>query len=164
MTHSESVNKPPSALTSTIPRHRSPLRMLLPLLVFTIVLLVFIAWLGDWRRRHNIDTLMNTQVEAYSALTTEAGLLPLNLQPTLPLNPSSRLIDGWLSPDDARVLRGAPHEVMVAWTIPLVRALGRNERAVIFFHGGTYDVRWLPLNQFDQLHAEQAARLTRTTP
>ncbi len=143
-----------------MPRRRSPLRVLTRLLAFTIVLLIFIAWVGDWRRRHNVDTLMNTQAAAYSSLTADAGLLPLNLQPSLPFDPASRLIEGWLSPDEARALRGADEEVMVAWTVPLVRALGSNERAVIYFKGGTFEVRWLSLTQFEGIRAKQEARIT----
>ena len=160
MTHPQSFEKTDSGF----PRNRSLLRTLITLLLFTAVLLIFIAWLGDWRRRHNIDTQMNIQVQAYSSLTTDAGLLPLNLQPTLPLDPPSRIIDAWLSSDEARMLRGADHEVMVAWTIPLVRALGRNERAVIFFNRGTYNVRWLPLREFDALFARQIAEIKRLAP
>jgi len=161
MTHPPSFEKNESILNSQAPHNRSPLRTLILLLLFTAALLVFIAWLGDWRRRHNIDTLMNTQVQAYSLLTTEGGLLPLNLQPTLSLDPPSRIIDAWLSSEEVRVLRGTDREVMVAWTIPLVRALGRNERAVIFFDHGKFDVRWLPLTQFDALFAEQIAQIKR---
>ena len=91
-------------------------------------------------------------------------MLPLNLQPSLSLDPSSRIIDSWLTLDDARILRAADHEVMIAWTIPLVRALGRNERAAIFFNGGTYSVRWLPLAQFDELFAQQVAEIKRLSP
>jgi|CXWL01.1.fsa_nt_gi hypothetical protein len=160
MTHLQSLEKTDRGF----PRNRSPLRSLIPLLLFTAILLIFIAWLGDWRRRHNIDTLMNIQVQAYAALTTDAGLLPLNLQPSLPLDPPSRIIDAWLSPDEARTLRGADHEVMVAWTFPLVRALGRNERAVIFFNRGAYEVRWLPLPQFDALFAQHVAQIKRLAP
>ena len=152
------------AFSRAAPRERSPLRTLILLLLFTAALLVFIAWLGDWRRRHNIDTLMNIQVQAYSSLTTDAGLLPLNLQPSLRLDPPSRILDAWLSSDEARTLRGADHEVMVSWTIPLVRALGRNERAVIFFNRGTFDVRWLPLPQFDARFARQFAEIKRLAP
>lgn len=133
--------------------------MLTRLLIFTIVLLLFIAWVGDWRRRHNVDTLMNTQASAYSSLTAEADLLPLNLQPSLSLDPASRLIEGWLSPDEARILRGVSEEVMVAWTVPLVRALGRNERAIIVFNGGKFAVRWLSLNQFNENRGHQSARI-----
>jgi hypothetical protein len=159
MMHSQSSDSPTRALTSNLPRRRSPLQTLTRLLVLTIVLLIFIAWVGDWRRRHNVDTLMNTQAIAYSSLTTDAGLLPLNLQPFLPLDPASRLIEGWLSPDEARALRGVDEEVMVAWTVPLVRALGRNERAVIFFNGGKFDVRWLSPTRFDERRAQQTARI-----
>jgi len=137
---------------------------LLPLLILTAVLLVFIAWLGDWRRRHNVQTLMTRQATDYASLTTDAGLLPLNLSPSLPLDPPSRIVDAWLSPDDARTLRGTDHEVMVAWTFPLVRALGRNERAVIFFHQGRFEVRWLPLRQFDAQFAKQIAKVKHLAP
>ena len=133
--------------------------MVTRLLVLTIILLVFIAWVGDWRRRHNVETLMTAQASAYASLTADAGLLPLNLQPSPPLDPASRLIEGWLSPDEARVLRGVNEEVLVAWTVPLVRALGRNERAVIFFNRGKFEVRRLSLTQFNEVRAQQAARL-----
>ncbi len=144
-----------------IVRRRSPFRTLFYLAIFATTLLLFIAWLGDWRRRHNIDTLMNSQVHAYASITTDAGLLPLNLQPSLSLDPPSRIIDAWLSTDEARLLRGADHEVLVAWTIPLVRALGRNERAVIFFHRGTYSIRWLTQPRFDADFARQVAEIKR---
>lgn len=147
-------------LSRPIAPRRSPLRTLLYLAIFTGVLLIFIAWLGDWRRRHNIEVLIMSQVQAYSTLLTYSGtgLLPLNLQPSLPLDPQSRLIESWLTPDEARILRDAEHEVMVAWTVPLVRALGPNERAVIFFHRGTFELRWVPLKQFDELYARQVTK------
>lgn len=136
---------------------RSPIRTIINLVIFTAILLVFIAWLGDWRRRHNVDTLMRTQMEEYAARTAEGGLLPLNLQPSLPLDPASRLVDAWLSPEEVQALRSADHEVMVAWTIPLVRALGADERAVIFFQRGTFQLRWIPLKEFSTLYARQIA-------
>ena len=164
MTHPQSFATTDSGLNSRMPRNRSPLRTLIPLLIFTLILLIFIAWLGDWRRRHNVQTLMTGQAQAYSSLTTDAGLLPLNLQPALPLDPPSRIINAWLGPDEARMLRGADHEVMVAWTVPLVRALGRNERAVIFFRQGRFEVRWLHLREFDALFAKQIAQIKQLAP
>lgn len=160
----DSTNSSAPAFPRNASRSRSLLRTLISLVVFTVVLLVFIAWLGDWRRRHNIETLMSSQVQSYSSITTEAGVLPLNLKPSLPLDPPSRIIDTWLNPEEARMLRGADHEVMVAWTIPLVKALGRNERAVIFFDHGAYSVRWLPPREFDALFAKQIGELKRLGP
>jgi hypothetical protein len=41
------------------------------------------------------------------ALTTDAGLLPLNLQPALPLDPPSRIIDAGSAPTSSPT-RGRP--------------------------------------------------------
>lgn len=147
-----------------VARRRSPFRTLVPLLLLTGVLLVFIAWLGDWRRKHNIETLMNDQVQEYVRRTGDAGLLPLNVKPELSMNPESRLFDGWLSGDEARVLRSQDREIMVAWTVPLLRVLGRDERSVIFFQKGRFDVRWLSLAAFAELRDEQNARIRSAPP
>lgn len=144
-------------------RRRSPIQTFILLTLLAAVLLVFIAWLGDWRRRHNIDALMQAQTEVYASMTTDAGLLPLNLEPTLHSDPNTRLLDAWLTPDEARVLRGTDGEVMIAWTVPLVRALGRNERAVIFFQNGKYDVRWVPLEEFTRHYARQIEEIGKRT-
>lgn len=143
---------------------RSPLRAVVPLLLLTGVLLVFIAWLGDWRRKHNIETLLNGQVQEYVKRTNDAGLLPLNLKPDMPLDPQSRLFEGWLTADEARVLRSSDQEVMVAWTVPLLRVLGRDERGVIYFHRKQFDVRWLPLAAFGELHAKQITQIKTAVP
>ena len=143
------------------PSRVSLFRTIIFLAIFTAVLLLFIAWLGDWRRRHNVDTLMRTQLQEYAARTADGGLLPLNLQPSLSLDPASRLIDSWLTPDEVQTLRKADHEVMVAWTIPLVRALGPNERAVIYFQRGVFELRWVPLKEFDVRYAQQVTETKR---
>lgn len=145
-------------------RRRSPIQSLIWLVLLAAVLLVFIGWLGDWRRRHNIDTLMTGQANVYASMTTDAGALPLNLKPTLPLDPSARLIEAWVTADEARLLRGSTDEVLVTWTVPLVRALGRNERAVIVFHQGAYSVRWIPLAEFNNRYGRQVERLKKLNP
>ena len=159
----ESFEMAKAALGSSTPR-RSPFRALLPLLLFTIVLLLFIAWLGDWRRQHNFHTQMSRQAADYAKLMGDAKVLPLNLNPSLPLDPARRIIDNWIAPDDARTLRDADHAVMAAWSVPLVRVLGRDERAVIFFHQGRFDVRWLDLREFDAQFARQIAKAKRLAP
>jgi hypothetical protein len=145
--------------SAAVPRRRSPLQTLILLTILAAVLLVFIAWLGDWRRRHNIAELMRTQMESYMGLTTDAGLLPLNLKPPITQDAGSRLMDAWLTPDEARILRNTTDEVMVAWTVPLVRALGRRERAVIVFQTGRYDLLWLPPEDFNRRYARQVEML-----
>jgi hypothetical protein len=137
---------------------------LIPLLLLTGVLFVFIAWLGDWRRRHNIETLLKDQVQEYVRRSSDGGLLPLNVKPELAMNPESRLFEGWLGADEARVLRSQDQEIMVAWTVPLLRVLGRDERGVIFFQKGQFDVRWLTLSAFAELREKQSARIRSIPP
>lgn len=159
------MTEPTAIRTSSIQpvRRRSPIETLILLTLLAAVLLVFIAWLGDWRRRHNIDALMQAQTEVYASMTTDTGLLPLNLEPTLHSDPNTRPLEAWLTPDEARVLRGTDGEIMIAWTVPLVRALGRNERAVIFFQKGKYEVRWVPLEEFTRQYARQIEEIGKRT-
>lgn len=62
----------------------------------------------------------------------------------------------WLSSADAYVLRSGAREVVAAWTVPIVRAMGADGRATLFFENGVFSVRWLTLREFARLKSEQA--------
>lgn len=158
----ETSNQPIGQIRS---RRRSPFRSLLGLLLLSGVLLVFIAGLGDWRRRHNIEALLTNQAQKFATRTNGAGLLPLNLKPDDPVDPKSRLFEGWLSSDEALALRNQKGaEVMVAWTAPLLRVLGRDERAVIVFRDGVFQVRWMSLSTFQEQKDRQQISGRPATP
>lgn len=153
------------ATTSGV-RHppRRILRSVVFLLISTGALLIFIAFLGDWRREHNILAQLRKYAAKYSSRMGEGGALPLNLELDVPRDPRSRLIDAWLSPNETRILRGSSRAILAAWTIRLPRLLGPNGRGVILFENGSFDVKWVPLGQFDASLAEQSAQLRLLAP
>lgn len=150
------------ATTAPTPPQRPPLlRSVVLLLISAGALLIFIALLGDWRREHNILAQLEAHAAEYASRMSEGGVVPLNLELNISRDPKSRLMDAWLSPDEARILRGADRRILAAWTVPMLRVLGADGRGVIFFAHGRFNVEWVPLKQFDVLLAEQSAEVKR---
>jgi len=148
--------------TAPTPTKRPPLlRSVVFLLLSAGVLLIFIALLGDWRREHNILAQLESHAAAYASRMSEGGVVPLNLELSDSRDPKSRLMDAWLSPDEARILRGADRRILAAWTVPLPRVLGADGRGVIFFEHGRFNVEWVPLKLFNALLADQTSEVRR---
>ncbi len=145
-----------NSLVSRGDRPTKVFRSVVLLLVCAGVLLVFIALLGDWRREHNIRTRLDEHAAIYAARLGEGSTLPLNLELDVPRDPKSRLIEAWISPADAALLRGRPDPVLAAWTVPIVRVLGTDGRGVIMFEGGRFESKWLTLEAFEKTLAEQS--------
>jgi hypothetical protein len=150
------------ATTVPTPTKSPPLlRSVVFLLLSAGALLIFIALLGDWRREHNILAQVEAHAAEYATRMSEGGVVPLNLELNVSRDPKSRLMDAWLSPDEARMLRGADRRILAAWTVPMPRVLGADGRGVIFFELGRFNVEWVPLHQFDVLLAGQNAEVKR---
>ncbi|MDO8630226.1 MAG: hypothetical protein Q7R41_07010, partial [Phycisphaerales bacterium] len=129
------------ATTAPTPTKRPPLlRSVVLLLLSAGALLIFIALLGDWRREHNILAQLEAHAAEYTSRMSEGGAVPLNLELNDSRDPKSRLMDAWLSPGEARVLRGTDRRILAAWTVLIPRGLGAHGRGVIFFEHGRFNV------------------------
>jgi len=132
------------------------------LLVAAATLLVFIGLLGDFRRQGNALTQAKQQAAVYAGRSAGTGILPLNLEPEVGTESGAETISvEWLSAEEARLLRKSGSRVIVARTAPVVRALGRDGRAVVFFKDGRFDVEWVTLAEFEALRAAQQVEIAR---
>ncbi len=148
--------------TPPIRRHRVRFTSLIILVVAALALLAFIGVLGDVRRQRNAVLQAERHAEVYAARAGETGTLPLNLEPAKAEPAGTKMISmEWLSADEARLLRKSAGRVIVAWTVAMVRALGQDGRAVIFFEDGRFDVEWVTLARFREIRAAQEAEIRR---
>jgi len=130
------------------------------LIVATIVLVLFIAITGDSRRQTNAMHRARAYAAELATRIGEGKLLPLNLSPGgLAAGERQPIGMEWVASSDAYWLRRTGRTVVAAWSVPVVRALGADGRAVIFFEGGAFVVRWLTLREFGQSMAAQNAVL-----
>ncbi|UCF35033.1 MAG: hypothetical protein JSV78_06940 [Phycisphaerales bacterium] len=89
------------------------------------------------------------------------GNLPLNLDPRKEGDTSPP--GAWLTPisrEDARLLREAKAEVVVAYTAPFPQLFGKPGRGVVLFSEGRCRGKWLPLTEFDRRMEKQRALLS----
>ena len=132
------------------------------LLLAAATLIVFIGVLGDIRRQSNALLQAERHAATYAGRAEGTGILPLNLEPEAQDESGAGMIPiEWLGPDEARLLRKCRERVIVARTVPVVKAMGRNGRAVVFFRNGQFDVEWVTLSEFDELHTAQRAEIQR---
>ena len=141
---------------------RSSLRHRLAVLVIaSLLLMLFILLLGDFRRRDNAVKEMARLAEVLRERLGEGARLPLNLE--LPSRASDRAENQrmeFLSRDDARVLRDRPEAVLAAWTALIRRAVLPEGRGVVLFEDGRFHVKWMQADEFDRV-LERQQRLIR---
>jgi len=136
---------------------KESLRTLLVLVVAACGLLAFIAALGDFRRQQNALAQLQWYAGTYEARMGNTTLLPLNLDPDVAPERQAKMIrTEWISPNDARILRGSSERVITTYSAPVPRALASDGRAVLFFEHGKFHVEWMDLEAFDQeMQAQQ---------
>ena len=141
-------------------RSRSILRPASFLALATVALIAFIAITGDLRRERNAMARARVCASELTDRVGPGGRLPLNLSAT-----DSRVAEAQgigmesLSSADAHLLRGVGGRVLSAWTMPIVRAMGADGRATVWFEGGAFSVQWMTLSAFETALAEQNARV-----
>lgn len=141
---------------------RDSLRTLVVLVVAAGALLAFIAALGDFRRQQNALGQMQWHAGTYSMRMSDAGQLPLNLEPDVAPERQTKMIKvHWISRNDARTLREGAGRVIVAHSAPIPRALATNGRAIVIFEGGSFRVEWSDLEAFDQAMQAQQRQIDR---
>lgn len=124
----------------------------------TIALLLFIGVTGDSRRQTNAIERARSYAAELASRMGGGSRMPLNLSPNVLASHDADSIGmQWLSSANAYLLRPSGHRGMVAWTIPIVQAMGADGRAAIFFESGEFSVRWLTLHEFRRHESEQAA-------
>jgi len=141
-------------------RRLSILRSVIVLAVATIALFVFILGQGDARRRQRAMEQAQWHANTLSKRVGESGVLPLNLEPEPAPGRQTDMLES-LSRQEARYLRQSDRRVIVAQTTPVLRVFAPAGRAVIFFQHGRFDVEWLTVAQFDELHAQQQDEIRR---
>ncbi len=142
------------------PKHS--LRSLLLLLVAASALLVFIAGVGDFRRKQNAIAQMLFHCDTYAARMGDTNTLPLNLEPDVAVTRQDTMIRVfWITRKDARVLRGQTGKIIAAYSGPIPRALAANGRAVAYFENGAFDAEWLTLDEFARRREKQKETVRR---
>lgn len=137
-------------------------RTVVMLFVAASALLVFIALLGDVRRKQNTLAQMNWHVDTYAARMADTVQLPLNLDPDIPPARKAVMIKvRWIGRNDARALRTSDEPVFASYSTRIPQVLGRDGRAVIVFEGGTFRVEWMPVDVFDAAIEQQRERIER---
>ncbi len=130
------------------------------LVLATIALIVFIGVTGDSRRQTNAINRARSYAAQLNDRLGREKRLPLNLSTREPQSRGLGVIPmECLTSAEAYVLRHSSDIVLAAWTVPVVRAMGADGRACIFFQDGAFSVRWLTLGEFDRNRAEQQARI-----
>jgi len=143
-------------------RRRSLFPKTILLLLAIVALVAFIALMGDARRSRNCLHQAELHAATLADRAAPTNVLPLNLDPSPPGSSDPTALDfDWIAMSEARVLRGTDERVVVAWSIPVLKFFGRDGRAVIFFHQGRFEARWLTLSEFEQAQAAQAALIER---
>ncbi len=80
-----------------------------------------------------------------------AKRLPLNLSlREKPSHETGLVAIECLTSTDAYLLRTSSDLVLAAWTAPVVRAMGTDGRACIFFQDGAFSTRWLAMSEFER--------------
>lgn len=160
MTVSEDNRDQASRQSAAADRRHSLRRSLGWRVLAALVLISFVCFLGDMRRRHTALTQMERYAAALSERTGDSGLIPLNLDPADILGDTHRPIDmETLTRSQAACIRGGGDPILLAWSVPLVQVLGRNGRAVVTFQGGKVEAAWITESQFAEWRSAQQARL-----
>jgi hypothetical protein len=168
---------PPRTKRETHPavlaRRRSRIfRSALWLAVGALLLVLAILFNRDLRRKAAAVKHARECAEVVSERIGPRGTLPLNLDPRK--DGDTGPPGTWLTPisrEDARLLREAKGEVVVAYTVPFPQLFGKPGRGVVLFSEGRCRGKWLPLTEFDSrmekqrtLVGELAAQETRKPP
>ncbi len=128
------------------------------LVIATLGLVAFILGLGDLRRQRNAVAQAKWHAGVFQARVGEGKALPLNLAPETPPEGAAQMIRLESLPHDAAMnLRGTTQPIIAAWTAPVLQVLRRDGRAVLLFHEGRFEVRWMTLRRFEELRARQTA-------
>lgn len=144
------------------PRRMSINKMLIFILMGATALIVFNGYLGDMRRKQNALAQAEIHVDRYAKRLGDAKILPLNHELDVKDEQIAKMFRmEWLSSNDARILRHTDQPVVVAQTVTLPLFLSADGRAVIFFDKGQYNIQWLTLAEFDQVHATQNTEIAR---
>lgn len=126
------------------------------LVLAVLGLAAFILGLGDIRRQRYAMEQVRVHAAAFQRRVSESGTLPLNLEPETPPQGGEKLIPlEWLDRESAGRFRGLPGPVIVVQTVPVLRTLGPDGRAVVRFDQGRFEVGWMTLKQFDEAIAAQ---------
>lgn len=155
MESSHEVLNPVESSRST-PHRLSIPQMIILLMIVAVVFIVFNFLLGDFRRKQNAIAQAQLHAQHYARLAGESGLLPLNLQPKIDDDETTRMFRmEWLSSDQVRKHRNSDTPVIIAQTIELPLFLSTNGRAVILYHKGKYTAHWMTIPKFNQQISQQ---------
>jgi len=138
-------------------RRRSAIRRSIGVRILAaIVVVAFVCYVGDMRRRGNAMAQMQRYAETLNVAIGESGVVPLNLDGAEWLGADNIPIDmTTLSRTEIGCLRGQDSPMMIAWTVRLVQVLGVNGRAIVSYGGGRVEPSWVGESQFEALTASQ---------
>jgi hypothetical protein len=128
--------------------------------ITVVVLVVFVCFVGDYRRRHIAMSQMERYASALGAQIGTSGVVPLNVNPDDLLGADDQPIDmETLSRDQVRCLRAKNQPILIAWSVCLTQVLGRNGRATVSYESGQAVPAWVTEDRFIERRKEQAALL-----
>jgi len=153
------IEKRTAPLVSPASR-RSLRRPIAFLAIASIGLFAFILGLGDVRRQRNALNQALWHAGVFQKRVGGARALPLNLEPEAPPEGATQMIElEWLDRSAVQRLRETGGSIIAAQTVPVLQVLRRDGRAAILFQDGRFEVRWLPLTQFNALLSQQKDRM-----
>lgn len=151
-----------NSFQTPLDRRRRIARSILLLSLGSVLLIVFIIGVGDWRRQMRALDQCEWHASNLAARMGPGGALPMNLEPSpAPGRQSPMFQLEWTDRKSTRLLRETNDRYIVAQTVPVPQWLGTEGRAVVFYQAGELSVEWLTLTEFDKAVAARASELRR---
>ena len=125
-------------------------------IVAAIVVIAFVCFVGDVRRKRIAVDQMDRYAAALNATIGESGVIPLNLSPQQLLDTDHVPIDmTTLTRTQVACLRDRDQAFMCAWTVRLIQVLGLNGRAIVTYQNGHAAQEWITESAFASRYAAQ---------
>lgn len=130
-------------------------------IIAALILIAFVCFVGDLRRRHNGTSQMKRYAAALNVAIGDSGVIPRNLDPSQWLAEDDQPINmTTLTREQVACLRDREASLMIAWTVRLIQVLGVNGRAIVNYQNGRVEPKWVTESTFEALRRDQALALS----